>query len=86
MQVPILPVLVGMICQHIETFGMAPDGRLFKIYRDGIYLPSTLRRVQQAGREEVSIKLRRPRRWRTGPMASGRRVSPMRGISSICGG
>jgi hypothetical protein len=35
-RVPIPPVLVKMIREHIEEFGTAPDGRLFRTYRGGI--------------------------------------------------
>ena len=36
-----------MIREYIEEFGTAPDGRLFRTYRGGIYLPSTLWQVLQ---------------------------------------
>ena len=49
-RVPIPPVLVRMIREHIEEFGTAPDGRLFRTYRGGIYLPSTLWQVLQKAR------------------------------------
>src|ERR1017187_7846035 len=49
-RVPIPPVLVQMIREHIEEFGTAPDGRLFRTYRGGIYLPSTLWQVLQKAR------------------------------------
>jgi integrase len=39
-----------MIREHIEEFGTAPDGRLFRTYRGGIYLPSTLWQVLQKAR------------------------------------
>ena len=34
-----------------RQFGTAPDGRLFRTYRGGIYLPSTLWQVLQKARE-----------------------------------
>jgi integrase len=44
-RVPIPPVLVQLIRDHTEEFGTGPDGRLFRTYRGGIYLPSTLWQV-----------------------------------------
>jgi integrase len=49
-RVPIPPVLVQMIREHVEQFGIAPDGRLFRTYRGSIYLPSTLWQVLQKAR------------------------------------
>jgi integrase len=49
-RVPIPPVLVQMIREHVDQFGTAPDGRLFRTYRGGIYLPSTLWQVLQKAR------------------------------------
>ena len=39
-----------MIREHVDEFGTAPDGRLFRTYRGGIYLPSTLWQVLPEGR------------------------------------
>ena len=50
-RVPIPPVLVTMIREHVELFGTARDGRLFRTYNGGIYLPSTLWTVLQEARE-----------------------------------
>jgi integrase len=50
-RVPIPPVLVRMIREHVELFGTAPDGRLFQTYKGGIYLPSTLWNVLQKARQ-----------------------------------
>jgi len=50
---PIPPVLVAMIREHVQTYGTAPDGRLFETYRGGIYLPSTLWHVLQKARERA---------------------------------
>src|SRR5260370_31177194 len=50
-RVPIPPVLVTMIREHVELFGTAPDGRLFWTYTGGIYLPSTLSTVVQKARK-----------------------------------
>jgi integrase len=49
-RVPIPPVLVQMIREHVDEFGTAPDGRLFRTYRGSIYLPSTLWQVLQKAR------------------------------------
>lgn len=52
-RVPIPPVLVSMLREHIEQFGTAPDGRLFRTYRGGVYLPSTLWQVLQKARSQA---------------------------------
>ena len=39
-----------MIREHVDEFGTAPDGRLFRTYRGGIYLPSTLWQVLHKAR------------------------------------
>lgn len=49
-RVPIPPVLVELLRQHVELFGTATDGRLFRTYRDGTYLPSTLWQVLRQAR------------------------------------
>jgi integrase len=49
-RVPIPPVLVQMLREHINQFGVADDGRLFRTYLGGIYVPSTLRQVLQQAR------------------------------------
>ena len=49
-RVPIPPVLVTMLREHVEEFGTAPDGRLFRTYRGGVYLPSTLWQVLEKAR------------------------------------
>jgi integrase len=49
-RVPIPPELVRLLRQHIECFGVAPDGRLFRTYRGGIYQPSTLSQVLKKAR------------------------------------
>ncbi|TQN32628.1 site-specific recombinase XerC [Haloactinospora alba] len=50
-RVPIPPVLVSMLRTHIEQYGLASDGRLFRTYTGGKYQPSTLWRVLQVARE-----------------------------------
>lgn len=52
-RVPIPPVLVRMLKEHVEEFGVAEDGRLFRSYRGGVVLPSTLWRVLQSARVEA---------------------------------
>jgi integrase len=52
-RVAIPPVLVQLIREHIEEFGTGPDGRLFRTYRGGIYLPSTLWQVLQKARVQA---------------------------------
>jgi integrase len=49
-RVPIPPQLVALPREHVDSYGTAPDGRLFWTYRDGIYLPSTLWQVLQKAR------------------------------------
>ncbi len=40
-RVPIPPELVQLLREHIERFGTAPDGRLFRSERGGVIQPST---------------------------------------------
>lgn len=40
-KVPIPPELVHLLREHIERFGTAPDGRLFRSERGGVIQPST---------------------------------------------
>ena len=40
-RVPIPPELVHLLREHIERFGTAPDGRLFRSERGGVIQPST---------------------------------------------
>jgi integrase len=49
-RVPIPPALVRLLREHVESYGIGPDGRLFWTYRDGIYQPSTLWQVLQKAR------------------------------------
>jgi len=51
--VPIPPVLVTMLREHLQAHGTAPDGRLFRTYRGGLYLPSTLWNVLQKARKQA---------------------------------
>src|SRR5215471_9369536 len=75
--VPVPPVLVELLREHIQEFGTAPDGRLFRTYRGATYLPSTLWQVLPKARRPydfrhagVSWRLNagtRRRRWPSGP-------------------
>jgi integrase len=49
-RVPIPPELVRLLREHIETYGTAPDGRLFWTNRGGIYYLSTLWQVLRKAR------------------------------------
>ena len=49
-RVPIPPELVTLLRKHIDQYGTAPDGRLFRTYRGGIYQPSTLWQVLRKAR------------------------------------
>jgi integrase len=49
-RVPIPPAQVRLLKDHVEKFGVAEDGRLFRSYRGGVVHPSTLWRVLQAAR------------------------------------
>lgn len=49
-RVPIPPELVGLLREHVRSYGTAPDGRLFWTYRGGIYQPSTLWQVLRKAR------------------------------------
>jgi len=40
-KVPIPPELVHLLREHVERFGTAPDGRLFRSERGGVIQPST---------------------------------------------
>lgn len=53
---PIPPELVRLLREHIDKFGTAPDGRLFRTYRGGIYLPSTLWQVLAKARVRAFTK------------------------------
>jgi integrase len=52
-RVPIPPVLVAMLRDHVQDHGTGPDGRLFRTYRGAMYQPSTLWRVLQKAREQT---------------------------------
>jgi integrase len=49
--VPIPPELVTILREHIDSFGVAPDGRLFRSERNNPVASSTVTRVWQAARE-----------------------------------
>lgn len=76
-RVPIPPVLVTMIREHVQEHGTASDGRLFQTYRGGIFLPSTLWRVLQKARaSRSSVRRSSPHRSPGVPMTSDTPVSP----------
>jgi integrase len=52
-RVPVPPVLVTMLREHVEAYGAAPDGRLFQTVQGGIYLRSTLWHVLRKAREQA---------------------------------
>jgi len=52
-RVPVPPVLVELLREHIQEFGTAPDGRLFRTYRGATCLPSTLWQVLQKARRQA---------------------------------
>ncbi|MFF4240445.1 tyrosine-type recombinase/integrase [Actinomadura geliboluensis] len=65
--VPIPPELVRILRAHIDRFGVAPDGRLFRTERGGVLLPSGYGRTWHRARtvaltpaEEASDLARRP--------------------------
>lgn len=49
--VPISPKLVALLRWHIQTFGVAPDGRLFRSLNGNPIHPSTYSRVWKTARE-----------------------------------
>lgn len=75
-RVPIPPVLVLMILEHLEEYGTADDGRLFRTYGGGIYQPSTLWRLLQRARAEVLTRRKSARHWLVGRTTSAMPASP----------
>ena len=65
--VPIPPVLVCMLGQHLHAFGTAPDGRLFRGTRGGMLSESVYGRTWHAARQAA-----------LGPTAHGHRARPAR--------
>ncbi|MFD0571772.1 tyrosine-type recombinase/integrase [Kitasatospora gansuensis] len=51
--VPIPPVLVQLLREHIEKYGTAPDGRLFQTFRGGLVQESSYGVVWSKARAEV---------------------------------
>ena len=49
--VPVPPVLVGLLRQHLREYGTAPDGRLFRGARGGMLSESTYDRAWHAARD-----------------------------------
>jgi hypothetical protein len=54
-----------MIRDHVDQFGTAPDGRLFRTYLGGVYLPSrpVLNLTWADGPEPIPRIFREPRLW-----------------------
>ncbi|MFI6325521.1 tyrosine-type recombinase/integrase [Nonomuraea sp. NPDC050556] len=50
-EIPIPPVLVAILREHIETYGVAKDGRLFRSSTDGSYSSSAYSYVWQEARK-----------------------------------
>ncbi|MFD8823142.1 hypothetical protein ACFV1C_12385 [Streptomyces sp. NPDC059605] len=55
-KVPIPPVLVRLIRDHIKEFGTAEDGRLFRVVRNGGLLSKEYGDIWKAAREAVLTK------------------------------
>jgi hypothetical protein len=70
-RVPIPPELVRLMREHVESYGTAPDGRLFWTYRGGVYQPSTLWQVLRKARTAAFLLLSWHRRWPEGRTTSG---------------
>jgi integrase len=51
--VPIPPDLVQLLREHLDHFGTAPDGRLFRGRRDRILSESTYGRIWQQARQKT---------------------------------
>ncbi|WP_246610691.1 tyrosine-type recombinase/integrase [Nonomuraea rhizosphaerae] len=74
-RIPIPPELVKILRQHIEEFGVAPDGRLFRSERGGVVASTAYTEVWQEDRTSPSRPLRSPRRSRGGRTTCGTRPS-----------
>jgi integrase len=76
-RVPIPPVLVTMLRDHVDQYGTAPHGRLFQTPRAAASTcrppsgPCSERRTRS-----LSPKRSRPRRWPAGPTTAVTRASP----------
>ncbi|WP_431917388.1 hypothetical protein [Nonomuraea jabiensis] len=66
--VPIPPELVTILRVHIETFGVAPDSRLFYTRGGGAFSGSAYTTLWQEARLLGSPPSKLPLRWRGGPM------------------
>jgi integrase len=51
--VPIPPELVSLLREHIDRYGVAPDGRLFRTSKNGMVQESTYGRIWAQARTEV---------------------------------
>jgi hypothetical protein len=86
-KVPIPPELVHLLCEHVERFGTAPDGRLFRSERGGVIQPSTWWQVWRKVRslsltpdQLVTPLMRRPYDLRAYPDLRWLRCRPGRGV------
>ena len=66
---PIPPELVTILREHIEEFGTAADGRLFRTATGGMIYDTT--HTWAVARTLALPRSRLPRRWRPGPMTCG---------------
>jgi integrase len=69
--VPIPPILVRMLRQHLHAFGTAPDGRLFRGTRGGMLSESVYGRAWHAARRAALGPAWPPRRWPAARMTCG---------------
>ncbi|WP_432129553.1 hypothetical protein [Streptomyces sp. bgisy082] len=75
-EVPIPPVLVRLIRDHIKEFGTAEDGRLFRAVRNGGLLTKEYGDIWKAAREVVLTPMSLRRLWPRSLTASAPPASP----------
>ena len=61
--VPIPPELVGVLRAHIDRYGIAADGRLFRQSNGNVVGTSTYTQVWRAARLLALVPSRSRRRW-----------------------
>jgi integrase len=69
--VPIPPVLAGMLRQHLQAFGTAPDGRLFRGTRGGSSANRSTAAPGTPPARPPSARTWPPPRWPAAPMTCG---------------
>ena len=74
--VPIPPILVSLLRQHIRESGTASDGPLFRSTRGGPLSESVYGRVWHAARQAVSAPPRQPPHWPAAPTTCATRPCP----------